>query len=279
NLLRRHLTREQKQALALRLRQQGWTQERIAQVIGVDQSTVGRWLQDVMQMHHVDEESGKPVLPSTITDTRGRVQPARKPKRQPAPVAKEPGAGEAAVPSITPTPRTPSEERPAEAASSVSSAPQPAAPAEEAPAPASEPSTPRPAAEAIPGEGAAPASKPGAAAPPAAPAPVESTDAWAYVQRCLPERLPEPGPLDGEAYARAAAFEAALAVLGRIVRQVDEGRRVVRVWRTWREHHGDAKALDEAVRLLEAAARHLKTLGPVVSAATRPSSGRPSAKA
>lgn len=114
---------------------------------------------------------------------------------------------------------------------------------------------------------------------PAAPTPTESAAAWAYVRRCLPERLPEPGPLDSEAYARAVAFEAALAVLGRVLRQTEEGRRIVRAWRTWREHHGDPKALDEAVRLLEAAARHLKTLGPVASTGTRPSSGRPSAKA
>ena len=108
--------------------------------------------------------------------------------------------------------------------------------------------------------------------PPAAPA--EPMDAWAYLRQCLPERLPEPGRLDADAYPGAVAFEAALGVLGRIVRHVEEGRRVVRAWRMWREHHGDVKALDGAERLLEAAARFLKTLGPVASAAVRASSGR-----
>lgn len=269
NLLRRHLTREQKQALAVQLRQQGWTQQRIAGALGVSQQTVSNWLHDVTKTGDVDAESGKPMLPATITDTLGRRQPARKPRRQPSTAAKRLDGGEGTA---SPGGSAPQEDRPVKVPSPPASAPQSAAPAEAFPTLPAESPPPRPALESVPDQGASRTSEAEPPVPPAAPA--EPMDAWAYLRQCLPERLPEPGPLDGEAYAQAVAFEAALAVLGRVVRQAEEGRRVVRAWRTWREHHGDGKALDGAVRLLEAAARHLKTLGPVASGGVRASSRR-----
>lgn len=102
NLVRRHLTREQKHALAVQLRQQGWIQERIAAVLGVSQQTVSNWLRDVTKIGNVDAESGKPALPATITDTLGRRQPARKPRRQSSAVVKRPVADEATAASAPP---------------------------------------------------------------------------------------------------------------------------------------------------------------------------------
>lgn len=90
NLLRRQLAREHKQAIAVRLRNLGWTQDRIARVIGVDQRTIGRWLQDVRQLPNVDADSGKSPLPSTIIGTLGRVQPAWKPRRTEAEAPSQP---------------------------------------------------------------------------------------------------------------------------------------------------------------------------------------------
>ena len=258
NLLRRHLTREQKEALAVQLRQRGWTQVHIAAVLGVSQQTVSNWLRDVTKIGDVNAESGKPVLPSTITDTLGREQPARKPRRQPRSVREEPGAHRLVAPPAAPSPRQGGPVEAAasgisEATSSVPSMSQPVALASAGGA-----SGPRLTVEATPVAGAAPAPKPEAAAPPAAPAPTESAEVWAYLRTCLPGRLPEPGPLDSEGYARAVAFEGAPAVLGRVVRELEEGRRVVGAWRRWREHHGHTKPPHEAVRVLRAAANHLE---------------------
>jgi ParB/RepB/Spo0J family partition protein len=58
NMHRRHLTREQKKELAVALREQGWTQERIAKVIGVERSTVSRWF---VNFHIADQPSPKPA--------------------------------------------------------------------------------------------------------------------------------------------------------------------------------------------------------------------------
>jgi ParB-like chromosome segregation protein Spo0J len=44
NIKRRHLTKDQKKELALALREQGWTQERIAEVMEVGQQTISNWL-------------------------------------------------------------------------------------------------------------------------------------------------------------------------------------------------------------------------------------------
>src|SRR5882724_8757325 len=49
NLKRRHLTREQKIELAGTWWEDGWTQERIAQVLGVSQSTVASWVPEFIK--------------------------------------------------------------------------------------------------------------------------------------------------------------------------------------------------------------------------------------
>jgi ParB-like chromosome segregation protein Spo0J len=57
NIKRRHLTKDQKKELALALREQNWTQERIADVMEVDQRTIGRWLESFRQMPKPDQPS------------------------------------------------------------------------------------------------------------------------------------------------------------------------------------------------------------------------------
>ncbi len=47
-------------------------------MLGVDQRTIGRWLQDARQMPNVAPDSSTSSLPETITDTLGRTQPASK---------------------------------------------------------------------------------------------------------------------------------------------------------------------------------------------------------
>jgi len=44
NMHRRHLTKEQKKELAVGLREQGWTQERIGKSLGVCQKTISNWV-------------------------------------------------------------------------------------------------------------------------------------------------------------------------------------------------------------------------------------------
>ena len=44
NIKRRHLTKDQKKELALALREEGWTQERIASVMEVSQKTISNWI-------------------------------------------------------------------------------------------------------------------------------------------------------------------------------------------------------------------------------------------
>jgi ParB-like chromosome segregation protein Spo0J len=63
NIKRRHLTKDQKKELALALREQGWTQERIAGVMEVDQRTIGRWLENFRQMPNPDQPSPKSAPP------------------------------------------------------------------------------------------------------------------------------------------------------------------------------------------------------------------------
>jgi ParB-like chromosome segregation protein Spo0J len=57
NMQQRDWTKEQKKELAVTLREQGWTQERIGKAMGVDQRTVGRWLNDFRQMPNPDQPS------------------------------------------------------------------------------------------------------------------------------------------------------------------------------------------------------------------------------
>jgi N6-adenosine-specific RNA methylase IME4/ParB-like chromosome segregation protein Spo0J len=75
NLARRHLTNEQRKPLWIEMRQSGMTLEAIAKADGtVSKQTVMRALdnQDVFQMENV---------PPTITDTKGRKQPTKKPRK------------------------------------------------------------------------------------------------------------------------------------------------------------------------------------------------------
>jgi transcriptional regulator with XRE-family HTH domain len=76
NLARRHLSREQKQAIAFNLRREGWTQERIAQALSVSQATISMWL---------IEFTNSDKLPTTnrLEGKDGKRYPARKP-RQPS---------------------------------------------------------------------------------------------------------------------------------------------------------------------------------------------------
>jgi hypothetical protein len=68
------LTREQKQKIACTLRQEGWTQDRIAQMLGIGQTTASRWLGECSQ-------TGKPTQPSEIRGKDGRAYPpTRAPK-------------------------------------------------------------------------------------------------------------------------------------------------------------------------------------------------------
>jgi ParB-like chromosome segregation protein Spo0J len=56
NMTGRELTKDQKKDLAISLFEKGWTQERIALRMKVNQSTISRWLEN-MQMHNADQRS------------------------------------------------------------------------------------------------------------------------------------------------------------------------------------------------------------------------------
>ena len=66
--MRRQLTRKQKREIARTLREEGWTQERIAQVLGVSQSTIGNWL-------HEFTNSDKLRQPTTVEGKDGKRYP------------------------------------------------------------------------------------------------------------------------------------------------------------------------------------------------------------
>src|SRR5690606_31592931 len=88
NLHRRHLTREQRRELVVRLRQQGWSLRRIAERLGVSKSQVER------------DASGVPFgTPATVTGADGKQYPATKP----APV-ESPERHEAEAPTPVPQP-------------------------------------------------------------------------------------------------------------------------------------------------------------------------------
>lgn len=88
NLHRRHLTREQRRELVVRLRQQGWSLRRIAERLGVSKSQAER------------DASGVPFgTPATVTGADGKQYPATKP----APV-ELPERHEAEAPTPVPQP-------------------------------------------------------------------------------------------------------------------------------------------------------------------------------
>jgi transposase-like protein len=80
NLTRRRLSRTQQRAIVLALRQEGWTQEHIAQALGLGQPTVSRWLQEFIQMDKLPQ-------PDTIQGKDGKRYPSTKagPRAQPQP--------------------------------------------------------------------------------------------------------------------------------------------------------------------------------------------------
>lgn len=85
NLLRRHLTHEQKAAKVAELRGRGWTYQQIAVETGMSYGTVQGLVtrsEDVINFDNVETKSDE--KPRTVIDSRGRVQPARKPRPQPA---------------------------------------------------------------------------------------------------------------------------------------------------------------------------------------------------
>jgi ParB-like chromosome segregation protein Spo0J len=77
NLTRRHLSKEQKREIARTLRQEGWTQDLIAQALCVGQRTVSRWLR---QSSH----SAKLSQPDTVLGKDGKRYPPKKALRRPA---------------------------------------------------------------------------------------------------------------------------------------------------------------------------------------------------
>lgn len=58
----------------MQLRREGKTQTGIAEMLGVSQKTISNWLGEVSNFTNVE-------LPDTITDTKGRTQPAMKPRQ------------------------------------------------------------------------------------------------------------------------------------------------------------------------------------------------------
>jgi transcriptional regulator with XRE-family HTH domain len=71
NLARRHLSKEHKQQLAIQLRQQGWTQARIADALLVSQGTVSMWLNEFINID-------KLASPERIHGKDGKRYPGRK---------------------------------------------------------------------------------------------------------------------------------------------------------------------------------------------------------
>jgi ParB-like chromosome segregation protein Spo0J len=94
NLMRRQLTQKQKREIAHTLREEGWTQERIAQVLGVSQSTIGNWL-------HQFTNSGKLRQPTNVKGKDGHRYSGKKTRRRAAQPTEEANVPE--------TPQIPSE--------------------------------------------------------------------------------------------------------------------------------------------------------------------------
>lgn len=281
NLLRRHLSREQKRELAVSLRQQGWTVRQIADAIGVGKSTVADWLSALADVSESGHEQA-PDLPDAIIDRLGRRQPARKPRQAPRPTE------EVGPPVLPPQPEAfaggtvglpepmGAEEEPGEAlpwpdadlaeeqaegeAEDLGPVPEPE-PAEPVSGEPSEPEATEPAAQSQRAE-PEPAAKPGE---PSRPEVVTSQskgigldEAWAYFWRCQGVGLlPAPGALDADDYSMAVAIEAALNVLSHTYQADDRGRRALRAW--YHSKGADAAAAKRASKLLEAFARYIRS--------------------
>lgn len=73
NLNRRHLTREQRQELALKLRRRGWSYPRIGETLGVGKSTVERDVKTTFP-------DGKVDFPARVIGKDGKERPATRPQ-------------------------------------------------------------------------------------------------------------------------------------------------------------------------------------------------------
>jgi len=69
NLVRRHLSREQRRELVLKLRQKGWSTTRIAEILGVGETTIRRDLSG--------SPNGEPENTPKSTGADGKTYPAR----------------------------------------------------------------------------------------------------------------------------------------------------------------------------------------------------------
>lgn len=67
NLHRRHLTREQRRELVVRLRQKGWSLRRIAKLLGVSDPTV---------LNDLRASGAKNLAPAAVTGLDGKCYPA-----------------------------------------------------------------------------------------------------------------------------------------------------------------------------------------------------------
>jgi len=80
NVHRRHLPKEWKQEKAKELKEQGWSNPRIAGVLGVDQATIWRWLKNSGFANAKPENSDS--LPKIVTGKDGKQYPSEKPKKK-----------------------------------------------------------------------------------------------------------------------------------------------------------------------------------------------------
>jgi transposase-like protein len=75
NLTRRHLSQDQKREIARTLREEGWSQQRIAQALAIRQATVSRWIKQFIQMDQLAQ-------PDTIQGSDGKsYSSTRRPRR------------------------------------------------------------------------------------------------------------------------------------------------------------------------------------------------------
>jgi len=78
NVKRRHLSKEWKQQEAIKLRQQGWSQEQIGNALGVPQQTIHDWLgrtEEVITDSGNNSPCEPPNVPATRIDSLGRERP------------------------------------------------------------------------------------------------------------------------------------------------------------------------------------------------------------
>lgn len=293
NLLRRQLTREQKRAIALELRREGWTQTRIAQLLGVAQATVHYWLQEAA------EQAGDAGLPAVIVDSLGRRQAASKPRRRfdwpeitepssadglaggDVPEQEEPGAEETAPPVWPEVEPEPEPEEPemdefdadagieddglavehdpfaVEGEASAVGGDTPAVEGDDGAIEAPAEGDAEAAGDVIETDNVEPEPEP-EPEPESEPEPRQHPR-WSYFWGCQPGLFPGPGRLTEDEYEMAVAFEAALNVLASTYAQADRGRKVLRAWRRWKAEQGEEQAPQRASRLLEAMARYIRT--------------------